>query len=83
MSNAQKLNPNAVWDDSRISELDTLHRLLFEARGLNKSTGIIESLSRIATNAELLLQADFKKGRSSFNQFLREQCIEDRFGEKS
>lgn len=82
MNDDQKLNPDTVWDNSRILELETLQRLLFDSRELNTSTGIIESLSRIVTNAEYLLKTDFYKGRSSFIQFLRDQCIEDRFGEK-
>jgi hypothetical protein len=75
-----KPRDGAKWDNARCIELERLQELLTTVASINNGSNVLGNLARCIEIAELLHRFDLGSGRASFNQFLRDLAIDDRFG---
>ena len=76
----RQVRPGALWDAGRCKELEKLQDLLHEVSAINKGSNCLGRIANCIALAEMLTKFDLDSGRSSFEQFLRDRAIEDRFG---
>lgn len=77
-----EVNPNAVWDETRCEELSVLERLIREVSAINNGNRCLERIGECIALAEKLSRTDYENSHKSFQQFLNDLAIEDRFGKQ-
>lgn len=71
------MTENEPWPQDRREELALLIELVEIASRLNRSTGVIANIMRLAELSEKLTRADVVEPRDSFLQFLTLKAIGD------
>lgn len=70
----------SVWDESRCKEYELLCRLLREASAINRGSNCLERIAKVIQIAEELHKSDLRSCRPSFESFLLDRILVDRFG---
>lgn len=77
-----EVNPNAIWDDERVTQLELLDRLLKEVSAIDRANNCLARIEKCIELADALIQTDYRGRKGSFLGFLNDICIKDRFPEK-
>ncbi len=70
------------WTDARCEQFKVLERLVNSASLLNNTTNFLGHAQECIEMAKQLQKWDMDKMESSFMEFMRQQILEDRFGEQ-
>lgn len=71
-----------AWDDIRVEQFKKLERLVNSVSLLNHGSNFLGNVQQCIELADDLRRWDMEGLQSSFMQFMTDQIIEDRFGEK-
>jgi hypothetical protein len=78
----KKPREGCEWTDARCEQFKVLERLVNSVSLLNHSTNFLGHAQECIALADQLRKWDMDALESSFMEFVRQQIIKDRFGEK-